>query len=137
MAIKTVEKCIECMLSNIEKRKTVEYGSRLSVRHFNAAYKRILNSARYIDLHYPNELGSLMQLLYHPDIVVVEHCAPIILALDNSTMAQKWEAIEVVRAIISDDRISSGDRMGFSASLESWEAKLKKQEEEGKHGRIW
>ena len=137
MTGKTADQCIEYILKNIEKRKEVDYGSRLSVRRFNAAYDRIFENAQYIDIHYPDAIGSLMKLIYHQDILVVAHCAPIILALDHSTLAQKWEAIEVVRALTVDDRLSSGDRMGFSMSLETWEAKLQKQAEDGTHGRIW
>ena len=137
MANKTADQCIEYILKNIDKRKEVDYGSRISVRRFNAAYDRILENARYIDHHHPNALGSLMELIYHQDIFVVEHCAPIILALDHSTLAQKWEAIGVIRALTVDERLSSGDRLGFSMSLEDWEAKLKKQTEEGTCGRIW
>jgi hypothetical protein len=85
MANKTADQCIEYILKNIDKRKDVDYGSRLSVRRFNAAYDRILENARYIDRHYPNALGSLMELIYHQDIFVVEHCAPIILALDHES----------------------------------------------------
>ena len=137
MGNKTVDQCIETILKSIEQRRSVDYGNRLSVRRFNAAYDKILENARYIDSHYPSQIDAIMKLLYHHDVDVISHCAPIILTLCNSTIEQKREAINVIKLLLTSDKLSKGDKLGFSMSLESWEKRLVKMTQEKSNGRIW
>ena len=76
--------------------------------------------------------------VYHQDFAVVKCCAPIVLALDNSTFDQKWEAIRIIRAFTHEDnRLHDADRFGFSISLKSWEERLSRMTQEGTNGRVW
>lgn len=129
--------CLDEIVLCIIQRKSVDYGNKASVRRFNAVYDKIIKNARYIDTHYPNQIDSLMKLLYHDDLDVVLHCAPIILTLDNSTLSQKWEAIDVIHKALTDERLAKSDQLGFTASLERWKKKLGEMTKSQCNGRVW
>lgn len=119
--MKSVDECISGMLTQIEKRKKVDYGSMASVRQFNAAYHKCFRYAKYIDEHYPDEIDVLLDLCNHPDIDVVSHCAPMVLRLKNATNEQKMKALDTIRGLTQDSRLDSVSRCGFSLSLKQWE----------------
>ena len=50
----TAEECIHRILVEIEKRKSVDYADKRSVRRYNAAYDRIYANAKYINDNYPS-----------------------------------------------------------------------------------
>lgn len=137
MGNKSIEQCLDEIIKCIGQRKSVDYGNKASVRRFNAAYDRIIKYARYIDVHYPNQIEVLMKLLYHDDLDIVVHCAPIVLTLSNSTIIQKWEAIDVIRGFLSDDRLPKSDRRAFAISLENWENRLRIMTDSESNGRVW
>lgn len=137
MGNKSIEQCLDEIIKCIGQRKSVDYGNKASVRRFNAAYDRIIKYARYIDVHYPNQIEVLMKLLYHDDLDIVVHCAPIVLTLSNSTIIQKWEAIDVIRGFLSDDRLPKSDRRACAISLENWENRLRIMTDSESNGRVW
>lgn len=137
MEKQSIAHCIDEILLAIVQRKSVDYGDKASVRRFNTAYDRMIQNARYLDLHYPDQIDALMKLLYHDDLDVVVNCAPIILTLENSTFSQKWEAIAVIRSITTDKRICNSDRLGFSVSLKRWEKRLKQMTDANTNGSVW
>ena len=106
MAEKTAEECIRRILVDIDKRKTVDYGDRLSVRRFNAAYNRISANAKYINDHYPGQLSLLTELFFHPDLDVVTCCASLVFQLNHATKEQKLLAIDVLKK--SNGRSANG-----------------------------
>lgn len=137
MANKPFAYYLEEIIKGIEQRKSVDYSSKESVQRYNAIYDRIIKCARHIDIHYPNQIEVLMKLLYHEDFDVVVHCAPIILTLSNSSIAQKWEAVDVIRRFLVDSRLSKSNRRAFTINLESWETRLKEMTDSETNGRIW
>jgi hypothetical protein len=117
----SAEECINEFLIQVAKRKAVDYGSKASVRNFNAAYQKCFHCAKYIDVHYPNQIDLLLGLLDHNDWEVVAHCAPMILRLKNSTHEQKKRAIEAIYKLLQDPRVDDVTKLGFSLSLKQWE----------------
>ena len=117
----SVDECINGIFSEIENRREVDYASRSSVRRYNAAYDRMLGYVMYIDRHYPEQIPLLLDLLNHPNISVVQACAPMILGMSNSTKAQKELALDAIRKIAVSPDIDEVDRLGFSMSLPGWE----------------
>jgi hypothetical protein len=132
-----ITQCLDEIVKCIVQRKSVDYGNKASVRRFNAAYDRIIKHARYIDLHYPDQIDAMMTLLYHDDFDVVLHVAPIILTLVNSTFTQKWEAIGVLKKLVADESLPKSDRLAYSASLENWEKRLRQMTDAESNGSVW
>ena len=126
--MKSVEACIEGFLEQIEKRKSVDYADKVSVRGFNAAYDKCFQFAKYIDDHYPEQIDLLMDLLEHPDIDVPIHCAPMLLRLNNTTIEQKQKALETCKSFLHHPLIDDVTKLGFSISIAQWEEELRIKE---------
>ncbi len=120
----TAEECIHRILVEIEKRKSVDYADKRSVRRYNAAYDRIYANAKYINDNYPSQLTLLVELFLHPDLAVVTVCAPLVFRLDHATKEQKLLAIDTIKKAILDPRMDSVSRLGFTMSLRDWEQQV-------------
>lgn len=120
--MKSIEVCIDGILQEIAKRKTVDYGDKASVRRYNAAYRRCFEHMKYIDEHFPDQISVVMTLLSSSDIDVIAHCAPMILWLEHSTQDQKNEAIGAIRNLVNNPQLNPAEKLGFSAMLEKWDA---------------
>jgi hypothetical protein len=124
MAKITAEECIHRILVEIEKRKSVDYADKRSVRRYNAAYDRIYANAKYINDNYPSQLTLLVELFSHPDLAVVTTCAPLVFRLDRAKKEQKLLAIDTIKKAIQDPRMDSVSRLGFTMSLRDWEQQV-------------
>ena len=121
--MKSIEMCIEGILQEIVKRRDVDFGDKASVRRFNAAYDKSFAYMKYIDKHYPDQLDKVMNLLKSDEADVVGHCAPMILRLEHSTENQKQTAIQAIRDLLRDPRVSPADKLGFSMLIGEWHPK--------------
>ena len=99
---KTPEKCIANILKDAEKRKTVDYGDRNSVRRFNAAMDRIHANLDYIDENFPDQIGLVVELLDSPESGVSLVCAIKLLYFRNATPEHKQKALQTIRRIMDD-----------------------------------
>lgn len=124
MKMYSIEYCIDHILLEIENRRNVDYADKKSVQKYNLAYDRFYKNVKYIDEHYPESIGVLVDLLDHPDPDVCGHIAPLTFKLDNATLEHKEKALQAVRRIIASPETDPLDRMGFSLSLEDWEKEV-------------
>lgn len=122
--LRSLEYCLNGFFREVEKRRYVNTADRNAVRRYNAAYDRAIKHVRYIDEHYPESINVLIELLDHPDIQVVQHIAPMLLTLNNTTMEHKEMALQAIKRIIAAPETDPLDRFGFQCALPQWEKEL-------------
>lgn len=118
------EKCISLILHDIERRKTVDFGDKQSVRQYNAAMDRIYMNGRRIDTSYPEYLGLLIELLYHKDIKVVLTIATMLQTLKNVSKAQRLEAIAVLEMHMAQNALTPVEKIACSININKWREEM-------------
>ena len=73
----SAEDCITQILKDIDKRKTVNYADKNSVRRYNAAMDRIIVKANYLCDNYPDKMNLFISLLDHPDYDICSTCTAV------------------------------------------------------------
>lgn len=121
---KTAEECIALMLEDIERRKTVEYSDKKSVRAYNAAMDRIYKNGRYINAVYPEKLYLLIELLSSKDVKVILTVATLIQRLPNTTREHRIASIQAVKKLLSSDVLDPVEVLGCTWNVEEWERNL-------------
>lgn len=129
MAKKSFEQCIESILADIQLRKQVNYGNRKSVNQYNRAHDRIVVTTKYIDENHKNQIDGFLSLIYHEDPVVSHTiCCLILYNRVSCTVAQKREALRVVKALYSKGEISDVPPIAIPIIIQEWEQSLKMQD---------
>jgi hypothetical protein len=118
---KTPEKCIANILKDAEKRKTVDYGDRNSVRRFNAAMDRIHANLNYIDENFPDQIGLVVELLDSPESGVSLVCAIKLLDFRSATPEHKQKALQTIRRIMDDPSTDKITRFALEHTFPKYE----------------
>ena len=118
---KTPEKCISNILKDTEKRKTVDYGDRASVRRFNAAMDRIHANLDYIDEHFPEQINLVIALLDFPEIEVSLVCAIRLLRFRNATTEQRQKALQTIQRVRDDPDTDNITRFALTIDFPKYE----------------
>lgn len=124
---KTIEKCIQEILKNIETRKTVDYGDKASVRRYNAAYDRILRNVMYIEKNYPEHQNLFMEMLSHQDAHVAYCFACLILNRFSYGIEQRKQALSVVKNVYNTRKLN-GIIIPYLV-IQDWEETLRREAE--------
>lgn len=126
MANKTYDQCINRILRDVEKRKSVDYSDRASVRRYNTAMDRIVEHVQYIIDNHAERISDFIHMMYHPDAYVSLMIACEVINRVPCSMEQKWEAIEKVRELANDTQLSGITRVSLPFSIKRWEEKYPK-----------
>lgn len=118
---KTPEKCISNILKDAEKRKTVDYGDRASVRRFNAAIDRIHANLDYIDEHFPEQINLVIALLDSSESKVSLICAIRLLQFRNATTEQRQKALQTIRRIMDNPSTDKITRFALEHDFSEYE----------------
>jgi len=129
MTNKTPQKCIDQILKDIEKRKTVDYSDRQSVRRYNAAMLRIIKNAEYIEKKHPDCVLVFTDLIYHSDPAVAHCCASLTIDRLNCSKEIKIEALNVIKALAAAGKIDELKMIILRRRIKEWEDILLGQED--------
>jgi len=130
MAVNSFESYMEDILRNIELRKTVDYGSRSSVRKYNAAYDRIIKNVKAIERNYPERRSIFNEMLSHQDAAVVYLFGCLILDRPNFSLEDRVNALDVLKKLCLSNRLDRLTITGLGFAIQVWEEKLQKEREE-------
>ena len=119
----SAEECLARILKDIEKRKTVDYADKNSVRRYNAAMDRIIERANYFYDNYPEKMNMFTELLDHPDFDIAETFTAVIYGLRNATKSHKLIALDSARQLLSRE-MNALNRYIWSLVIKQWEAQL-------------
>lgn len=119
----SAEECIARILKDIEKRKTVDYADKNSVRRYNAGMDRIIERANYLCDNYPDKMGLFVALLEHPDYEIAATCTSVLFGLHNATREHKLAALASAKQLLRRE-LNEIDRFAWTINIERWEAKL-------------
>lgn len=120
----TVDNRIERILRDIQTRKKVNYACRQEVCSYNRAYDRIAMNIRYIDEHFPDQIGRILALLNSTDVDIITHIAPIVLHLNSCSSEDKLTAFRSLEELLEDERLDKLDKQILSANLVKWRTEL-------------
>lgn len=124
MKAKSAQDCIHRILTDIEKRRTVNYADRNSVRRYNAAMDRIKDNAQILWDNYPDQRDMLINLIYSTDYYIASHCAHIVYGMKDSTREQKKLVLARVKELIHHPDAPELSKYGMLINIERWEAEL-------------
>ena len=122
----SAEDCIARILKDIDKRRTVDYADKNSVRRYNAAMDRIIERANYLCDNYPDKMELLIALLDHPDFQISETCTAILFGLHNATKEHKSAALHSARQLLLHPDMDGLREMIWKVNIERWEARMLK-----------
>lgn len=120
----SAEECLMRILRDIEKRKTVDYIDKNSVRRYNAAYDRIIENANYLCDNYPEKMELFVALLDHPDYAVAGTCTSVLFGLRNATREHKIIAIASARRLLLRSDLDWHGKIIWPVNIERWEANV-------------
>ena len=122
----SAEACIAHILQDIDKRRTVNYADKNSVRRYNAAMDRIVEKANYICDNYPDKMELLFALMYHPDYQIAATCTSILFRLHNAAKEHKLAAINSARQLLLRPELNALEEFAWTTNIERWEMELLK-----------
>ena len=120
---KSLNDCIASILIDIEKRKTVDYTDKKSIRRYNAAMDRIVSNIKYIENNCPSCIESIIDFLNNPDQAVSGTFASLIFNMKNATLEHKMKCLSTAKSIINNSQTSSLNRVG-------WQYRARQMEDE-------
>lgn len=121
MKNKTPQQCIDQILKDIDKRKTVDYSDRQSLRRYNAAMVRIIKNAEYIEKNHPDCVLVFTNLIYHSDPSVAHCCASLTIDRLNCSKEIKIEALNVIKALCAAGKIDELKMITLRRRIKEWE----------------
>ena len=121
----TAEECIARILKDIDKRRTVEYDDKNSVRRYNAAMDRIVERANYLCDNYPDKMGLLTELLSHSDYSIVATCTSVLFGLHSATKEHKLTALNSARQLLLRVPVGSLAEFRWKVNIERWEKSMR------------
>jgi len=122
--MKTFEQCIEHILMDIERRKTVDYGDKNSVRRYNAAYDRMAKNVDRIESMCPECREAFFQYIYHDDPAVSETFACFVFYRNSFSIDQKKDAVRRIEQLLLDGAITGLSTVGYEFLLPRWKQAL-------------
>lgn len=125
----SAEECVARILKDIEKRKTVDYADKNSVRRYNAGMDRIIERANYLCDNYPDKMGLFTVLLDHPDYEIAATCTTVLFILHNATKEHRLAALASARQLLHRE-LNGIDRMAWTINVERWERKIAGHEQQ-------
>ena len=129
---KSLIKCLEQIVADIELRKTVNYGDRSSVRRYNAAYDRIEKNVKYIENNYPDQLHVFTDLLFCPNQSVSYTCACMILNVLKCSSKMKRTALDEVKRQLAAGQLDALTEVYLPYIIQEWEEIIADLEESEK-----
>ena len=124
MKLLSAEECILRILKDIDKRKTVNYADKNSVRRYNAAMDRIIERANYLCNNYPEKMDLLTALLSHSDYHIASTCTAVLFGLQNATKEYKLAALASAKRLLTHPDINELDSFIWTVNIERWETEL-------------
>lgn len=121
----SAEECITRILKDIDKRRTVDYADKNSVRRYNTAMDRIIERANYICDNYPDKMDLFTAFLDHPDYDIAATCTSVLFGLNNATKEHKFAALTSARQLLCRDLNEIQD-FAWTVNIERWEIQLQK-----------
>lgn len=118
--MKTFEDSIQLILEDIERRKTVDYGNKASVRQYNAAYDRIANNMRHIETNYPNRKDDFLEFMYHEDASIVHTFSCLVIYGRIFSVEEKKEAVCILNRMLSDGSIHGVASVTLGFVIPKW-----------------
>ena len=106
----TFERCLKNIFTDIEKRRSVDYADRNSVRRYNAASDRIYKNFAYIDEHFPDRIESLMEYVDADNLERIWFFVFGITKMKNSSKEQKVRCVEELRKLRDNTNLGSVER---------------------------
>ena len=106
----TFERCLKNIFTDIEKRRSVDYADRNSVRRYNAASDRIYKNFAYIDEHFPDRIESLMEYVDADNLERIWFFVFGITKMKNSSKEQKVRCVEELRKLRDNPNLGSVER---------------------------
>ena len=122
----SAEACIEYILRDIDKRRTVDYADKNSVRRYNAAMDRIVSRANFICENYPDKMELLVTLLDHPDYQIAATCTSVLFGLRSATKEHKLAAIKAARRFLLRPELSDMEIFIWTTNIDRWETEIAK-----------
>lgn len=122
----SAEACIEYILRDIDKRRTVDYADKNSVRRYNAAMDRIVSRANFICENYPDKMELLVTLLDHPDYQIAATCTSVLFGLRSATKEHKLTAIKAARRLLLRPELSDMEKFIWTTNIDRWETEIAK-----------
>lgn len=119
----SAEECVARILEDIEKRKTVDYADKNSVRRYNAGMDRIIERGNYLCDNYPDKMELLIVLLDHPDNDIASTCTGLLFNLRNATREHKLAAFISAKKLLCRE-LNEIDRYGWTLNIKLWEDEL-------------
>lgn len=125
MVVSSFDVYLNRILKDIEYRKNVDYESRMSVRKFNAAYKRIINNISMIEMHYPEQKPTFLDMLTHEDNAVAYNIAWLILQRPFFTLDEKRCALNVIKTLYYEKKLEHLiDKAILHLIIPEWDERL-------------
>lgn len=129
MKVESAQKYIDRILNDIEKRRSVDYADRNSVRRYNAAMDRIIKNANILCDHFPDQMDLFIELVNHPDYQISATCTSILFGLRSSTKLHKLEALASARRLlVHPDADEIARMLIWPTNIAQWEAKMGKSD---------
>ena len=122
--MKTFEDSIQLILDDIERRKTIDYGNKASVRQYNTAYDRIAKNMKHIETKYPNRKGDILEFMYHEDTNVAHTFSCLVIYGNIFSVEQKKEAVCILDRMLSDGSIHGVDSVTLGFVMPKWKQEL-------------
>ena len=122
----SAEACIEYILRDIDKRRTVHYADKNSVRRYNAAMDRIVSRANFICENYPDKMELLVTLLDHPDYQIAATCTSVLFRLHSATKEHNLAAIKSARRLLLRPELSDMEKFIWTTNIDRWETEIAK-----------
>ena len=129
MVKKSYDQCVGEIISDIIKRKTVDYGDKKSVRLYNAAMDRIDKNVQYIDMYFPERRYDFIQLMHHADPHIASTCACMTYYNISCSLELKREAISIYAHIAENGSIGDLSKCLLPFVLHNWEKEMEKRTE--------
>lgn len=121
----SAEECITHILIDIDKRRTVDYADKDSVRRYNAAMDQIIAKANYLCDSHPDKMGLFVELLDHPDYQIAGTCTSVLFGLHNATKDHKLAALNSARRLLLHPDLDAIGEFAWAVNIERWEKILK------------
>ena len=120
----SAEECITLILKDIDKRRTVDYSDKNSVRRYNAAMDRIIDRANYLCDNYPEKMDLFAALLNHPDYDIAATCTSVVFGLHTATRFWKLAALNSARQLLCRG-LNEVEEFIWTVNIERWESEMR------------
>ena len=124
------EQCISYILEDIAFRQHVDYGSKTSVRQYNAAMNRIIKHVKYIDANFPERRQDFIAMIHHSDPMTAYAISCRVIDTITCPVSVKREAASVYKALVDSGKCGRLPQIALPITLSKWEDKFIQMEQE-------